>query len=763
MAQVPFYVMIGAEPIMGGAQPDLAPNPQPFWGQFMSKADFSRVIPSGSDGTGIVPFFPSFQPQWDGSLNGGNGAFCLYSYVVGLHGNGDNWFWQPTSANGVTGFKNCITPYTKWMAGLWRRHQLGFKSLKFAVPGSGYGTHSGGGLWSAGGAAYALFKTQWDRAVAAMAAVGDTPIVKAVVTDASFGDIVGHNANYLANLRSHIDQLISDLNPEKIVVVTHRTDFMLGNHPGWAVSVATAHSQLPTLYPGVVYPFNMNWAKFGSDGWVGGVFPGPNNTTYETEDYVEWGDKLARFIDAIFTQSSTAVPSPTLAAHIILSDSMLLAGNMRAESVLFSGQGSLLGQTNGSTQMDGAYIFNGVSDTVEVYDVLYNAATMGSVGPTWGAELTSMRAMLRDFPNGVLTFKLAIAGATLTSPLREAIMEGVRQKWNACKMAALRDLNRTLDCVGVTIHFGTNDSYFMPLAQQFVTAAPAYIDEVRSIFTTRADSELSVVWVEVAPHRDSGVPGGSLQGDPAARALVRSTIRSLEQSRTRVKALKDDGGKYELQKDPDNQHYGMEAVLKIGEDMWALHRSQLFDEGETEAVPTDAPSETATFIVEDGTGLADANSMCSVEFADTYIESLGNPSSWRLLSGAGKRDALRQASRWMTTRYTYSGDRKRRDQQMSWPRVGVYDADGYYVPDNEVPLAVKRATAVVAQRIAKGDWVPFPDVVPTVNSSESISVGPISISSSGGSTSTSPEVKLSLVAALLRGLLRSSAGRLKRG
>ena len=770
MAQIPTYVYIGGDSLLGGAQPDLGMTP-PFgslWGQFMAKANFSRVVPSGADGW-TAPTDLNFSPQWDGSLNGGNGAWTRYSYVVGLPGagNGDNWFWTPTDGFGITAPRTCITPYTLWMAGLWKRHQQGFKSIKFAVPGSGYGAGAGG-LWRAGGSALAAFTLQWQRAVTAMGNIGDVPVVKAVITDAAIGDIQGNaSSDYLSAVRSHIDAIVALLNPEKVIVVSHRADYSLVNNPLQATAISTLNRQLPNIYPGLVYPFTMEWAKFGPDGLLGGVFPGPNRVTYETEDYVMMGERLIRFLDAI--SATDTVPdtvSDGIAVHVIIGDSMVLSAGMNPEMIFFSNQGSFLGSDpGGGTQLEKAYTFNGINEMVELYDVLYNTTTMGTTFDYWGIELTAQREMLKDFPR-VLLFKVAIAGAALTNPLQQSALEDIRTKWNACKAAAVRDLNAVLVCKALTVAFGTNDSYFDSSAAQFVNAAPGFVDDLRSIFTTDPLEKLSTVWIEPAPHRDSGVLGGSTQGLPTARATVRAAVRSLETSRPRVKVLKDDGGKYELQREPDLQHWGMEAVLQVGKDVWALHRSQLFDEGETEVSTIDAPSETATFVVEDGTGLANANSLCSVASADEYHASNGNPSAWSLLSLFRKQDCLRQASRWVSLRHIYFGERLRSGQSMAFPRVGLTSDDGYPVGSNLVPAQVSQAVAIVALRIAKGDWTPFPDEVPPSSTgSSSISVGPISFSESGGavSSSQSTETRLPAVTALLRPFLKRATTLLRRG
>jgi hypothetical protein len=345
-------------------------------------------------------------------------------------------------------------------------------------------------------------------------------------------------------------------------------------------------------------------------------------------------------------------------------------------------------------------------------------------------------------------------------------MEFIKTRWNACKSAAIRDLNRVVDTRAVTITLGTNDAWDPANAAGFVTKAPTFVDDLNQIFRTRTDEEaVSLVWVQPAPHADSGVAGGSIQGDAASRASVRTTVATLPTLRKGVVALLDPGGKYELQRPPDGQHYTMESVFKVGDDAWALHRTQLFDVGGAESESTvDAPSETATFIVEDGQGLANANAACTVEAADEYHQLYGNPAAWSQASVAKKKDSIRLMTRWLSTRYVYRGTRRTQQQALPFPRFDLVDQDDYDIPSNVVPKEWQHACAYGALRILRGDWTPFPDEVPTSQSaSESISVGPISFSTSGPAGGTSTEVRLPVVESLIRHLLRPSRSLLKRG
>lgn len=131
-------------------------------------------------------------------------------------------------------------------------------------------------------------------------------------------------------------------------------------------------------------------------------------------------------------------------------------------------------------------------------------------------------------------------------------------------------------------------------------------------------------------------------------------------------------------------------------------------------------------ITEDGTGLSNAESLCSVAVADTYHMSIGNESTWFFLSPAVKEQCLRKATAFMSGRYRarYSGARKITTQALDWPRslVPIKDAISLaYYGDTAVPLPVQHACASLALRASTS----------TLNadqkrSKSSVTIGPIS-------------------------------------
>jgi hypothetical protein len=103
-----------------------------------------------------------------------------------------------------------------------------------------------------------------------------------------------------------------------------------------------------------------------------------------------------------------------------------------------------------------------------------------------------------------------------------------------------------------------------------------------------------------------------------------------------------------------------------------------------------------TLIVEDGTGLANADALISTEFADAIHDDHGNV-TWETHDQLEKEAAIRNASTFLTYSLVWAGwPSNERTQALSFPRTGLWDADGYDVSSDAVPKEVQRATAFLA-------------------------------------------------------------------
>lgn len=111
------------------------------------------------------------------------------------------------------------------------------------------------------------------------------------------------------------------------------------------------------------------------------------------------------------------------------------------------------------------------------------------------------------------------------------------------------------------------------------------------------------------------------------------------------------------------------------------------------------------FTVENGTGLADSNSLVSVEYADTYFTDRLNE-TWAKLTVEAKQAALLRATAYVCGQYQFKGVRRSSLQSLPFPRKGVFDPNG-----NEpvgVPECVKVVTCELAVRASAGPLIQDP-------------------------------------------------------
>lgn len=130
-------------------------------------------------------------------------------------------------------------------------------------------------------------------------------------------------------------------------------------------------------------------------------------------------------------------------------------------------------------------------------------------------------------------------------------------------------------------------------------------------------------------------------------------------------------------------------------------------------------------VVENGTGLSNADSYISVADADAYHLLRGN-SGWTG-DDAVKEIAIRKATEYLGVRYKrrWFGVKKTETQSLDWPRTGVVDENNYELPDDELPVDLVRATAELALRSLQGDVFFADQSTPGSVGSYRVKVGPI--------------------------------------
>lgn len=106
-------------------------------------------------------------------------------------------------------------------------------------------------------------------------------------------------------------------------------------------------------------------------------------------------------------------------------------------------------------------------------------------------------------------------------------------------------------------------------------------------------------------------------------------------------------------------------------------------------------------VVEDGTGLATANSYISEADADTYFEKHLYGTAWT--GSANKVAALQMATRLIDDYFDFEGKKINDSQALQFPRYDIFDRSGYLIPSTTIPTPVKNATAELAKWLIDSD------------------------------------------------------------
>lgn len=159
-------------------------------------------------------------------------------------------------------------------------------------------------------------------------------------------------------------------------------------------------------------------------------------------------------------------------------------------------------------------------------------------------------------------------------------------------------------------------------------------------------------------------------------------------------------------------------------------------------------------VVEDGTGLANAESYASVAEATAYHNSVGSGDAWDAVDN--KEAALRKATNFLTQEYRgrWAGIRTTSVQRLDWPRSGVRwsDSPSGWRSATSIPEELKFAVAELALRSESGDLLSDEG-----RETLSESVGPISVTYAQGS---SRQTKFASVAGWLSSLVSRSGSQI---
>ena len=100
------------------------------------------------------------------------------------------------------------------------------------------------------------------------------------------------------------------------------------------------------------------------------------------------------------------------------------------------------------------------------------------------------------------------------------------------------------------------------------------------------------------------------------------------------------------------------------------------------------------FIVEDGSGVAGANSYVTVEEAtDILIPNFRDSAVWDQLDTDQREKLLVLATSYIDENYFFHGSKADRNQSLRWPRKGMRDNENMCLADCIIPIELKKAVA----------------------------------------------------------------------
>lgn len=117
-------------------------------------------------------------------------------------------------------------------------------------------------------------------------------------------------------------------------------------------------------------------------------------------------------------------------------------------------------------------------------------------------------------------------------------------------------------------------------------------------------------------------------------------------------------------------------------------------------------------VVEDGTGLVNADSYVSVADADAYLSVLPSDATtlWDALSATEKENALKWATRVLNNKASFEGYKTVETSALRWPRTSVCDVDGVEVDSTSIPRQITSATIELVRILLEEDITTGQDI-----------------------------------------------------
>lgn len=166
-------------------------------------------------------------------------------------------------------------------------------------------------------------------------------------------------------------------------------------------------------------------------------------------------------------------------------------------------------------------------------------------------------------------------------------------------------------------------------------------------------------------------------------------------------------------------------------------------------------------VVEDGTGLAGAESYVSAADCAAYATARG----LTFATGTSGEQALRRATAWIDASFGpfFRGyPLRQRAQALEWPRVGATDAIGYPIGSSEIPAELKNALceAAIRELAESGSLAPDLDRGGAI---QSMQAGSVSITYASGAPSATTFQAIENALSRLIGNTRRMSGVVARG
>ncbi len=109
------------------------------------------------------------------------------------------------------------------------------------------------------------------------------------------------------------------------------------------------------------------------------------------------------------------------------------------------------------------------------------------------------------------------------------------------------------------------------------------------------------------------------------------------------------------------------------------------------------------FIVEDGTGVPDANVYLTTSEADDILAVEAGVSVWMALDDEVKKRLLVLGTRYIEEKVTWFGDAVFPEAYLSFPRRGVKNRNGYLLAETLIPREIKNVVARLALTFVNED------------------------------------------------------------